>query len=219
MTRAERYQELHEHLAVAELPTETELHYETPFQLLVAVVLSAQCTDKRVNEVVPKLFEAFPGPDFLEHASFEEVYPYIKSISYPNNKAKHLIGLGKKLMQDFQGEVPDTREALQSLPGVGRKTANVILSVLFDKPTMAVDTHVFRVSKRLGLVNQNVKAPIDVEKKLIQNIPKHLVAKADQWMILHGRYTCVARKPLCDRCESAHFCRYFEKNLRKGRLE
>ncbi len=219
MTRTERYQALHAHLAEVELATETELQYETPFQLLVAVVLSAQCTDKRVNEVAPKLFEAFPGPEFLAHSSFEEVYPYIKSISYPNNKTKHLIGLGKKLIEDFGGEVPDTHESLQSLPGVGRKTANVILSVLFDQPTMAVDTHVFRVSKRLGLVNQNVKAPFDVEKKLIQNIPKHLVTKADQWMILHGRYTCLARKPLCQGCSCAHFCRYFEKNLRKGSLE
>ncbi len=218
MTRSERYQALQAHLTAAELATETELHYETPFQLLVAVVLSAQCTDKRVNEVAPRLFEVLPGPEFLAHASFEEVYPLIKSISYPNNKAKHLIGLGKKLINDFGGEVPDTREALQSLPGVGRKTANVILSVLFDQPTMAVDTHVFRVSKRMGLVNQNVKSPLDVEKKLIQNIPKHLVAKADQWMILHGRYTCVARKPLCESCEVAHFCRHFEKKTLKGQL-
>ena len=219
MTRSERYQALHEHLEVAEIATETELHYESPFQLLVAVVLSAQCTDKRVNEVAPKLFEVFPGPEFLAHESFEEVHPLIKSISYPNNKAKHLIGLGKQMMEEFGGEVPDNREALQSLPGVGRKTANVILSVLFDQPTMAVDTHVFRVSKRLGLVNQNVKSPFDVEKKLIQNIPKHLVAKADQWMILHGRYTCVARKPACDQCEVAHFCSFFEKKLQKGTLE
>lgn len=219
MTRAERYQALHKHLAVAEIATETELHYESPFQLLVAVVLSAQCTDKRVNEVAPRLFEAFPDPEFLAHANFEEVFPFIKSISYPNNKAKHLIGLGKKLVEEFGGEIPDTREALQSLPGVGRKTANVILSVLFDQPTMAVDTHVFRVSKRIGLVNQNVKSPFDVEKKLIQNIPKSLVAKADQWMILHGRYTCVARNPQCDQCDAAHFCRYFEKKLKKGLLQ
>lgn len=219
MTRAERYQALHAHLTQAVLPAETELHYETPFQLLVAVVLSAQCTDKRVNEVVPKLFEAFPEPQFLAHASFEEVYPFIKSISYPNNKAKHLIGLGKKLVTDFEGQVPDTHEALQSLPGVGRKTANVILSVLFDQPTMAVDTHVFRVSKRIGLVNQNAKTPLEVEKKLTQNIPSHLIAKADQWLILHGRYTCLARKPLCDQCSCTHFCRYFEKYLQKGTLE
>lgn len=165
MTRTESYQALCKHLAIAEIATETELHYETPFQLLVAVVLSAQCTDKRVNEVAPKLFEVFPGPEFLAHASLEEVYPYIKSISYPNNKAKHLIGLGKRLIEEFDGQIPDTRDALQSLPGVGRKTANVILSVLFDQPTMAVDTHVFRVSKRMGLVNQNVKSPFDVEKK------------------------------------------------------
>lgn len=219
MTRTERYQALCEYLAIAEIATETELHYETPFQLLVAVVLSAQCTDKRVNEVAPKLFEVFPGPAFLAHASFEEVYPFIKSISYPNNKTKHLIGLGKRLVEEFDGQVPDTREALQSLPGVGRKTANVILSVLFDQPTMAVDTHVFRVSKRMGLVNQNVKSPFDVEKKLIQNIPKHLVAKVDQWMILNGRYTCVARKPACDQCDVAPCCRHFEKKLQKGDME
>ena len=216
MTRAERYQALHKHLTIVEIAAETELHYETPFQLLVAVVLSAQCTDKRVNEVAPKLFEAFPGPEFLAHANFEEVYPFIKSISYPNNKTKHLIGLGKMLMDDFGGEVPDNREALQSLPGVGRKTANVLLAVLFDQPTMAVDTHVFRVSKRLGLVNQNVRTPLEVEQKLIQNIPKHLVAKADQWMILHGRYTCVARDPQCDGCDVAQFCRFIEKKWQKG---
>lgn len=218
MTRAERYQTLCEHLVNTDLSTDTELHYESPFQLLVAVVLSAQCTDKRVNEVVPKLFQAFPGPEFFANATFDDVYPYIKRISYPNNKTRHLIGLGKKLIEEFDGEVPDNREALQSLPGVGRKTANVILTVLFGKPAMAVDTHVFRVSKRLGLVNQNVKSPFEVENKLIQNIPNDLVAKADQWMILHGRYTCVARKPQCDSCDCAHFCRFFQKKLLKGSL-
>lgn len=213
MTRSERYEAFIEQISDQELATETELRYQSPFQLLVAVVLSAQCTDKRVNQVTGHLFEDFPGPEHMSQASFEELWPYIKSISYPNNKTKHLIGLSQKLLSDFQGEVPGTREDLQSLPGVGRKTANVILNVLFDQPTMAVDTHVYRVSKRLGLVAQNAKTPLEVEKRLIKSLPKDQVARADQWLILHGRYTCVARKPNCLSCSCTHFCRHFEKKI------
>ena len=213
MTRSKRYEAFIEQISDQELATETELRYQSPFQLLVAVVLSAQCTDKRVNQVTGHLFEDFPGPEHMSQASFEELWPYIKSISYPNNKTKHLIGLSQKLLSDFQGEVPGTREDLQSLPGVGRKTANVILNVLFDQPTMAVDTHVYRVSKRLGLVAQNAKTPLEVEKRLIKSLPKDQVARADQWLILHGRYTCVARKPNCLSCPCTHFCRHFEKKI------
>ena len=194
---------------------ETELHYENPFQLLVAVVLSAQCTDKRINLVTPALFRDFPRPEFLAASNFDELFPYIKTVSYPNNKTKHLLGLGKMLMEDFGGEVPETVADLVKLPGVGRKTANVITSVVWNQPNMAVDTHVFRVSKRLGLVSQTAKTPLEVEKQLIRHIPKEYVHVAHHWLILHGRYTCLARKPKCEECTITHFCRYFEKNYGK----
>lgn len=191
---------------------ETELAYENPFQLLVAVVLSAQCTDKRVNMSTPAIFRDFPTPQHLANTNFDELFPYIKSISYPNNKTKHLIGLGKKLVEEFNSEIPSTVEELIKLPGVGRKTANVITSVVWNQPNMAVDTHVFRVSKRLGLVTQNAKTPLEVEKQLIKNIPKKYIHVAHHWLILHGRYICLARKPKCLECNITHFCRYFEKN-------
>ncbi|MGD1843418.1 MAG: endonuclease III [Thermonemataceae bacterium] len=211
MTRKERYQNLIRYFTVHLPVAETELTYENDFQLLVAVILSAQCTDKRVNQVTPVLFEAFPTPAAMAKATFDELHPYIKSISYPNNKTKHLIGMAQLLVEKHNGKVPDTREQLIELPGVGRKTANVILSVLYDQPTMAVDTHVFRVSKRIGLVNQNAKTPLEVEKQLLKYLPEDLVAKAHHWLILHGRYTCTARSPACTKCKLRTFCRYQEK--------
>lgn len=210
MKKAERYQKIiqyfEEHVPVAE----TELHYTNPFELLMAVVLSAQCTDKRVNMVTPKLFEAFPHPEVLANASVEEVFSYIRSISYPNNKAKHLVGLGIMLMEKFNGEVPDNIEDLQKLPGVGRKTANVIVSVIHHAPAMAVDTHVFRVSARLGLTT-NAKTPLAAEKQLVKFIPAEKIHIAHHWLILHGRYTCLARSPKCMECGLAQYCKSFGK--------
>ncbi len=213
MVRKERYRLFVSHFSENFPQAETELRYTSPFELLVAVVLSAQCTDKRVNIVTEKLFVDFPNPESLAKADFDTLFPYIRSISYPNNKTKHLLGLGRKLIEEFDSQVPGTMEELQSLPGVGRKTANVILSVLYNHPAMAVDTHVFRVSKRLGLVNQNAKTPLEVEKQLVKNIPESYISRAHHWLILHGRYICLARKPQCDRCELTHFCRFYEKNF------
>lgn len=213
MTKKERFQQFVSYFDENHPEVETELHYENPFQLLLAVVLSAQCTDKRVNLVTPALFEAYPTPELLAVSSFDELFPYIKSISYPNNKTKHLLGLGKMLVADFDSEVPGTIEELQKLPGVGRKTANVIASVIFNQPAMAVDTHVFRVSKRLGLVTQTAKTPLEVEKQLVRHIPKEVIPRAHHWLILHGRYICLARKPKCEVCNLHHFCRYWEKNF------
>jgi endonuclease III len=212
MLRKERYQALIDYFSTHMPVAETELVFENPFQLLVAVVLSAQCTDKRVNMSTPAIFRDFPTPAHLAASNFDELFPYIKSISYPNNKTKHLLGLGKMLVENFNGEVPSTVEELVKLPGVGRKTANVITSVVWNQPNMAVDTHVFRVSKRLGLVNQNAKTPLEVEKQLIKHIPKKHVHIAHHWLILHGRYVCVARNPKCLECGIKSLCRYFEKN-------
>ncbi len=190
----------------------TELEYSNPYELLVAVILSAQCTDKRINKVTPDLFQAFPTPQALAVSHFDEVFPYIKSVSYPNNKTKHLIGMARMLVDEFGGQVPEDLKDLQKLPGVGRKTANVVASVIYDQPAMAVDTHVFRVSKRLGLVNQNSKTPLEVEKQLVRQIPEEYISVAHHWLILHGRYICVARSPKCDQCRLTDFCRYFEKH-------
>lgn len=190
---------------------QTELQYQNPYELLVAVVLSAQCTDKRVNMVTSALFERFPTVQDLAHTTFEELFPYIKSISYPNNKTKHLIAAAQKIMNDFAGQIPESIDDLQKLQGVGRKTANVIASVVYEKPTMAVDTHVFRVSHRLGLVSKNDTTPLAVEKKLTKHIPKNLIAKAHHWLILHGRYTCTARNPKCENCGLKAICSYFDK--------
>ncbi len=190
---------------------ETELLYENPYQLLVAVLLSAQCTDKRINMVTPKLFAQFPTPAHLAASHFEEVFPIIKSVTYPNNKAKHLIGMAKILSEKFNSVVPSDIKDLQKMPGVGRKTANVIASVVYNQPTMAVDTHVFRVSKRIGLVSQTAKTPLEVEKQLIKHIPKEDVPLAHHWLILHGRYTCLARKPKCNDCAIMQWCRFYEK--------
>jgi len=189
---------------------ETELHYDDPFHLLIAVILSAQCTDKRVNMITPALFEAFPTPEVLAVSSPEAVYEYIRSVSYPNNKAKHLVGMAQMLLKDFGGVVPSDVTELQKLPGVGRKTANVIASVVFDLPAMAVDTHVFRVSNRIGLTN-NSKNPLQTEKELVKHIPEELVSRAHHWLILHGRYICLARKPKCEICGLKPWCKYFLK--------
>lgn len=186
---------------------ETELHYENPFQLLIAVILSAQCTDKRVNMITPPLFEAFPTPEALANTTPEVVYEYIRSVSYPNNKAKHLVGMAQMLVKDFHSEVPDTLENLIKLPGVGRKTANVIQSVVFNKATMAVDTHVFRVSHRIGLVPQTCTTPLATEKHLVKYIPKELIPTAHHWLILHGRYVCTARNPKCEECGLNGICK------------
>ncbi|MET7255623.1 endonuclease III [Dyadobacter fermentans] len=214
MQKKERYKHFLDYFTQNFPEPETELHYSNPYELLVAVVLSAQCTDKRVNMVTPKLFERFPDPESLAASDSEEVFTYIRSISYPNNKAKHLVGLGRMLVEKFHSEVPSTVEDLQKLPGVGRKTANVIASVIFSMPAMAVDTHVFRVSRRLGLVPLTAKTPLAVEKELVSHIPKHLIHKAHHWLILHGRYVCTARNPQCFQCPLSPFCKYFEKNVK-----
>ncbi len=214
MNRKERYQQVINYFSLLAPNAETELLYDNPFQLLVAVILSAQCTDKRVNLTTPALFKRFPDADSLSKAEFDEVFPLIKSISYPNNKAKHLIGMAKKLVSEFGGEVPLSVDELVTLPGVGRKTANVITSVIDAQPNMAVDTHVFRVSHRLGLVPSTAKTPLSVEKVLVKNIPEELIHKAHHWLILHGRYTCLARTPLCSTCGLKEICKYYEKQNR-----
>ncbi|MEY3378321.1 MAG: endonuclease III [Sediminibacterium sp.] len=211
MKKQERYKAVIdyflEHVPVAE----TELYYENPFQLLVAVILSAQCTDKRVNLTTPGIFKKYPTPQKMAKASFDDLFPLIKSISYPNNKTKHLIGMSQLLLDNFNGEVPMTIQELVTLPGVGRKTANVITSVIDQQPNMAVDTHVYRVSRRIGLVPQTATTPLAVEKALIKHIPSELVHKAHHWLILHGRYACLARSPKCDECGIQSYCKYFQK--------
>lgn len=190
---------------------ETELEFEDPYELLVAVILSAQCTDKRVNMTTPAIFEKYPTVQALNHATFDELFPFIKSISYPNNKTKHLIGMANKVVNEFGGKIPMTVDELMQLPGVGRKTANVITSVVDKQPNMAVDTHVSRVSKRIGLVPQTASTPLAIEKELIKNIPEALIHKAHHWLILHGRYICQARNPKCRECGIRPGCRYFQK--------
>jgi len=211
MTKKERYQQFIAYFTEQFANPQTELHFENPYQLLVAVILSAQCTDKRVNLTTPALFAQFPDALSLAGSHFDELFPYIKSISYPNNKTKHLLGMARMLIEDYGGQVPETVEDLQRLPGVGRKTANVIASVIYNQPTMAVDTHVFRVSRRLGLVSPKATTPLAVEKELTKNIPTDLIPKAHHWLILHGRYVCLARTPKCSACALTHFCRYYEK--------
>lgn len=215
MTRPERYRHVIEYFS-KQMPTaETELHYSNPYELLVAVILSAQCTDKRVNLTTPALFQRFPNALELSKASVEEVFDLIRSISYPNNKAKHLVGMAHMLVNDFKGIVPSSVEELQKMPGVGRKTANVIASVIFNAPTMAVDTHVFRVSKRIGLVTQTASTPLAVEKQLVKYIPEEQIHIAHHWLILHGRYVCLARNPNCSACGISEFCMYFQKSIKK----
>lgn len=213
MKKKERFEQVIDYFKTHQPIAETELHYENPFQLLIAVILSAQCTDKRINIITPALFKAFPTPQKLSEAEFEEVFYYIKSVSYPSNKSKHLIGMAKMLVNDFGGNVPETTETLTKLPGVGRKTANVITSVVYNQPSMAVDTHVFRVSNRLGLTT-NSKTPLQSEKELIKHIPEEYVAVAHHWLILHGRYTCTARSPKCNECKLTEFCKSYPKWLK-----
>ena len=212
MTRKERFDSFvnyfSEHMPVAE----TELAYDSPYELLVAVILSAQCTDKRVNMVMPGLMKAFPVPEIMAAASAEEIFPHIKSISYPNNKAKNLAGMAKKLVSEFNSIVPSEIEQLIQLPGVGRKTANVIASVIYEKPAMAVDTHVFRVAARIGLT-VNAKTPLAAEKQLIKYLPENIVHKAHHWLILHGRYICIARKPKCEVCGITGICKYYKSKV------
>ena len=188
---------------------ESELNYTTPFELLVAVILSAQCTDKRINQITPSLFRDFPTPEAMALATPETIYNYIRSVSYPNNKAKHLVGMAQKLVSNYGGEVPSTGEELEKLPGVGRKTANVIQAVIFKKAKMAVDTHVFRVSHRIGLVTKNCTTPLSVEKHLIKYIPEEIIPLAHHWLILHGRYVCQARTPHCEKCGLTTICKHF----------
>lgn len=215
MRLKDRYAAIIERFAKEMPVAKTELHYDNPYQLLVAVILSAQCTDKRVNMVTPAFFEAFPTAEALAAATPEAVFEYIKSVSYPNNKTKSLLGMARKLTEDYGGELPDDIDSLMELPGVGRKTANVILSVIFNKPAMAVDTHVFRVAERLGLTTDS-RSPLQTEKALTTHIPEELIAKAHHWLILHGRYVCKARTPLCKDCFLADLCRY-RTNLDKAR--
>jgi len=203
----EKYRFLIEYFQKNNPNAESELHFSNAYELVLAVVLSAQCTDKRVNMITPALFKKYSTPFELAKASYEEVYELIKSVSYPNNKTKHLLGLAQKLVSDFNGVIPDHLEALTTLPGVGRKTANVILSVIFDKPAMAVDTHVFRVANRLGIV-KNATTPLEVEKQLVQHFPENVLARAHHWLILHGRYVCTARNPKCKKCGIKNICEW-----------
>ncbi|MEI6817490.1 MAG: endonuclease III [Bacteroidota bacterium] len=210
MKKADRYQQFVEYFSKHQPDAVTELEYENPYQLLVSVILSAQCTDKRVNMTTPAFFKNFPTPEVLAASSQVEVFQYIKSISYPNNKAKHLVGMAKMLMNDFGGEVPADVDQLQKLPGVGRKTANVVASVVFNKACMPVDTHVFRVSARIGLT-VNAKNPLQAEQQLVKNIPEEKISIAHHWLILHGRYVCIARNPKCHECGIKQLCKYYEK--------
>lgn len=213
MLKKERYKEFVDYFSTHNPEAKTELNYSNSFELLVAVILSAQCTDKRINQVTPALFERFPDAYTLAAASVEEVFTYIRSVSYPNNKSKHLVGMAKMLTEDFDNVIPEKISDLMKLPGVGRKTANVIASVVFDKPAMAVDTHVFRVADRIGLTTR-AKTPLAAEKQLVKHLPKETIAVAHHWLILHGRYICVARNPKCEECPISYFCRYFEKTYK-----
>ena len=210
MTRKERYQFVIDYFEQHAPEAETELIYDNPYELLVSVILSAQCTDKRVNITTPAIFEKYPDVQSLSKATIDELFPLIKSISYPNNKTKHLIGMAKMVIEEFNGKIPMTVDELMQLPGVGRKTANVITSVIDQQPNMAVDTHVFRVSKRIGLVSQGASTPYAVEKELLKNIPENLIHKAHHWLILHGRYICVARNPKCSECGLRPACKYYQ---------
>ena len=213
MTKKERYRFILDWFQQNMPDAETELHYLNPYELLVAVILSAQCTDKRVNMVTPALFKKFPGPESLANAEFEDVEPLVRSVTFANNKTRHLIGMARMLMEKFGGEVPESMEDLVQLPGVGRKTANVIISVVFKQPGMAVDTHVFRVSERLGLTT-HAKTPLQTEEQLVANIPQQLLAIAHHWLILHGRYICMARRPKCEVCGLKTVCKFYKSDMR-----
>ena len=211
MTVKERFKGIIDYFLEAMPEAATELHYSDPYQLLVAVILSAQCTDKRVNMITHPLFEAFPTPQAMAQASPEEIYQYIKSVSYPNNKTKSLLGMAKVLVEKYDGKVPSSIDELLTIPGVGRKTANVILAVVYDKPAMAVDTHVFRVSERIGLTTDS-RSPLQTEQQLMKYIPEALVTRAHHWLILHGRYVCKARRPDCMECGIRAYCRHYNSS-------
>eukprot|EP01132_Coremiostelium_polycephalum_P000139 gene139-188_t len=208
MDQKERYQAVIDYFT-SQPEVATELHYTNPFQLMVAVILSAQCTDKRVNLITPPFFEDFPTPQDLASSTFDVVFPYIKSISYPNNKTKYLIKAAQDIVNKYNGEVPQQAEELQTLAGVGRKSAHAIASILYNQPTMAVDTHVMRVSRRIGLVDAAAKNPLTIEKQLVKHLPQAYISKLNQWLVIHGRYTCVARKPKCNQCALTACCAYF----------
>lgn len=210
MTTKQRFEQILKWFEANMPVAESELVFANPFQCLVAVMLSAQCTDKRVNMVTPALFAAYPTPEAMAKASSDEVFEYVKSVSYPRSKSEHLVSMAKRLVEVYDGQVPDTIEELQTLQGVGRKTANVVCAVIWNQPTMAVDTHIFRVSERLGLTT-NSKNPFQTEKALVKHIPAELIPKAHHWLLLHGRYVCQARKPQCETCGLAPYCRYFSK--------
>ncbi len=210
MTKKERYQYFIDYFQKHLPDAETELVYKNPYELLVAVILSAQCTDKRVNLVTPALFKEFPTVEHLAASTPDEIFTFIESISYPNNKAKHLSGMAKMLVNDFNSEVPSTIEELTLLPGVGRKTANVIASVVYNQPTMAVDTHVFRVAARIGLTTK-AKTPLAAEIQLVKHLPQSIIPLAHHWLILHGRYICMAKKPICDKCGLLTICKYYKE--------
>lgn len=213
MLKKERYKQFVAHFSARQPHAETELHYNNPYQLLVAVILSAQCTDKRINMITPALFQRFPDAKALAEVTPDIVYDYIRSVSYPNNKAKHLVGMANMLVNEFNNEVPSDVKELQRLPGVGRKTANVIASVVYNAPAMAVDTHVFRVANRIGLTKG--KTPLAVELELVKNLPEEIIYIAHHWLILHGRYVCVARSPKCSICEITHICRFYQNNIKQ----
>jgi len=215
MTKKERYEYIIDYFRKNLPEAETELEYEDPYELTVAVILSAQCTDDRVNKTTPALFKKYPTVQSLSKATVEELFPYIKSISYPNNKTKHLIAMANKVVDEFGGKIPMTVDELMQLPGVGRKTANVVTSVIDRQPNMAVDTHVFRVSKRIGLAAKDAATPYAVEMELIKNIPEKFIHQAHHWLILHGRYICVARRPKCEECGIRPACKYFKDVMSK----
>lgn len=210
MLTAERYKNILAWFAANMPVAESELVFANPFQCLVAVMLSAQCTDKRVNRITPALFEAYPTPQAMANANADAIYEYVKSVSYPRSKAEHLVAMAKRLVEVYDGQVPDNIDDLQTLQGVGRKTANVVCAVIWNQPTMAVDTHIFRVSERLGLTTHS-KNPLQTEKALVRYIPEEVIPKAHHWLLLHGRYVCQARKPQCETCGLTQFCRYFQK--------
>ncbi|MBX2931511.1 MAG: endonuclease III [Chitinophagaceae bacterium] len=216
MNKKQKYQYVIDYFQEQIPIAETELIYDNPYQLLVAVILSAQCTDKRVNLTTPAIFKKYATIEKLAKATFDDLFPLIKSISYPNNKTKHLIGMASMVVKNFDGKIPMTVQELIQLPGVGRKTANVITSVIDEQPNMAVDTHVFRVSKRIGLVSEKATTTLAVEKELIKNIPEELIHKAHHWLILHGRYTCVARNPKCSICGLTEVCNYYKNVVLKN---
>jgi endonuclease-3 len=213
MTKKERYDYFIEYFSDHQPDPDTELIYSTDYELVVAVILSAQCTDKRVNMVTPEVFSAYPDFRSMSQARFEDLQPLIASVSYPNNKCKHLIKMAQMVVEDFDGKLPKEREQLIKLPGVGRKTANVVASVLYNKPAIAVDTHVFRVSRRIGL-STNAKTPLQTEKQLEKHLPKELWGKAHHWLILHGDYICKARRPLCEQCDLAGICKYYHAQVK-----